>query len=423
MYRYKKYLLPITLVIFFIFGLCIATCTEGSDFHVTIDDNAVEFSEKMGHPYFTDTNRTMVPVRIISENMGYNVDWDNKTQTVYISDGKKNIELQIGKSTAVIDGKTVPIDIQDGKPMDTKATLVPVKGSSRTYVPLRFVSEAMGAEVKYEKKGSTHHIRIVIAKAKTESTDKKLEVHFIDVGQGDSILIKQGRHNMLIDAGDNKYEKTVVAYLKDKGIVKLDYVVGTHPHADHIGGLDAVIDNFEIGKVIIPKVTHTSKTYEDVLLAVKNKNLKITVPNVGDAYGLGDSYFTIVAPNSDKYSSLNNYSVVIYMKFEETSFLFTGDAETLSEKEILAKGQNIKADILKVGHHGSDTSSSVEFLDKVNPDYAIIQVGEDNKYGHPHAEIIEKLNSKGIKIYRNDLNGDIVAISDGQNIDFIIEKN
>lgn len=423
MRKIKKYLILATLITIFSFGLCFITYANESNFEVTINNNLIQFTEEMGFPYFTNTNRTMVPARIISENMGYNVSWDNQTQTVYIKNENKSIELEIGKNTAIVDGKTVPIDVQDGKPMDTKAILVPVKGSSRTYVPLRFVSEAMGAEIKYENKNSVHHIEIIITKNKDPKAEKNLEVHFIDVGQGDSILIKQDKNNMLIDAGDNKYEKPVVAYLKNIGVTELNYVIGTHPHADHIGGLDAVINSFDIGKVIMPKVTHTSKTYEDVLLAVESKNLKITPPVVGDTYKLGDAIFTIIAPNSEKYSDLNNYSIVIKMKYGENILLFTGDAETLSEKEILENGQSIKADILKIGHHGSYTATSIEFLDRVDPDYAVIQVGKDNKYGHPHIEIIERLEDKKIVIYRNDINGNIIAICDGKNIEFIVEKS
>lgn len=422
MRKHKKFFVLITFAIIMLLSFSMTTCATESPFNVTINNEVVEFTEEMGYPYFTETNRTMVPVRIVSENMGYEVDWDNKTQTVFISNNNKKIELQIGKSTATINGKSVPIDVQDGKPVDTKTSLVPVKGSSRTYVPLRFVSEAMGAEVLYEKINAVHNISIVFEKNKKEAWEQSLEVHYIDVGQGDAILIKQDEYNMLIDAGDNKYEKTVVAYLKDKGVTKLDYVIGTHPHADHIGGLDAVIDSFDIGKIIMPKVTHTSKTYEDVLIAIKNKGLKISSPIIGGNYELGEATFTIIAPNGEKYKDYNNYSVVLRMEFGENSFLFTGDAETLSEKEILNNKHKVEAQVLKVGHHGSNTSTSIGFLDAVNPEYAIIQVGADNKYGHPNIEIINRLEEHKIKIFRNDLHGDIILISDGENLEFIKAK-
>ena len=272
---------------------------------------------------------------------------------------------------------------------------MPTKDSSRTYVPLRFVSESMGAEVEYDRKDGVHHIQIHV--------EGNLEVHFIDVGQGDAILIKQGEHNMLIDAGDNKYEEFIVNYLKENEITKLDYVIGTHPHADHIGGLDAVIDAFDIGKIIMPKVTHTTKIFEDVLISIKNKGLKITNPNVGDNYELGDASFTIVASNSDEYTNLNNYSVVTRMEYGKTSFLFISDAEGVSENEMLDNDHNLEVDVLKVGHHGSDTSTTVKFLDAANSKYTVIQVDKNNKYGHPTADVMDRLEERNIKIYRNEL--------------------
>ncbi len=415
MHKHARKLILVVLILAILAGLNLTAFTggrtEGSQFEVIVDNEKIEFTEELGFPYLTKSNRTMVPVRIISETMGYEVDWEHETQKVLISNGDKNIELEIGKSVASVNGKTVPIDVRDGKPADTKAELVPVKDSSRTYVPLRFVSETMGAGVEYENKEGIHHISINIK-------EKSLEVHFIDVGQGDSILIKQSGHNMLIDAGDNQYKDTVVDYLKKNNITKLDYVIGTHPHADHIGGLDAVINTFDVGKVMMPNVTHTTKTFENVLNAVKNKGLKITIPNVGDNYKLGNASFEIAAPNSDNYASLNDYSIVARMVFGKTSFLFTGDAEGISETEMLENDCNLKSDVLKVGHHGSDTSTGVSFLDTVNPKYAVIQVGEDNKYNHPTTEILDRLKERNITIYRNDLDGTIIAISNGENIKF-----
>ena len=252
--------------------------------------------------------------------------------------------------------------------------------------------------------------------------NENIEVHFIDVGQGDSILIKQGDYSMLFDAGDNQYGNTVVKYLKDNDIKKLDYVFGSHPHADHIGGLDDVIHTFDIGKVIIPKLTHNTKTFEDVVYAVKSKGLKITTPIVGDEYTLGDAKFTILAPNQGTYSNLNNYSIVIRLEFGDNSFVFTGDAESQVETEILNNGYNIQADVLHLGHHGSDTSSSSNFLKAIAPSHAVVSVGIDNKYGHPESSVINRLIEQNIEIYRTDLHGTIIATGNGESIVFTTKE-
>ncbi|HHY77026.1 MAG TPA: MBL fold metallo-hydrolase [Clostridiales bacterium] len=245
-----------------------------------------------------------------------------------------------------------------------------------------------------------------------------LQVHFIDVGQADCIFIKTDDKTMLIDAGNNADSKTVVEYIKSQNIDKLDFVVGTHPHEDHIGGLDAVIESFDIGTIYMPRAMNTTKTFEDVLNAISKKGLKVTTPVSGTTVYFGKASFTILAPNSDNYDELNNYSIVIKLNHGNNSFMFTGDAEEISEKEMINKDYDLSADVLKVAHHGSNTSTTEEFLDKVNPQYAVICVGKDNKYGHPHKETIDLLNKKGIKIYRTDESGTIIAFSDGKSIYF-----
>lgn len=245
-----------------------------------------------------------------------------------------------------------------------------------------------------------------------------LKIYFIDVGQADSILLEQNGKFMLIDAGNNDDSELVVNYLKEKGVQKLDYVIATHTHEDHIGGLDTVINNFDQDKIMFPKVTSTTKTFEDFVIAVKGKNKKLYAPKSGEKFTFADSTFEVLAPNSDSYEDGNNYSIVIKLTYKEKSFLFTGDAEKISENEILTKGYNLKSDLIKIGHHGSSSSTSDKFLKSVNPDYAVICVGKDNSYNHPNKSVMARLKKYGIKVYRTDEQGSITVISDGKNITF-----
>ena len=249
-----------------------------------------------------------------------------------------------------------------------------------------------------------------------------LEIHFIDVGQADCILIKNNGKAMLIDAGNNDDAALVKKYLKEQKITKLDYVIGTHPHEDHIGSLDVVIKNFDIETIIMPNKVNTTKTFEDVIEAIEKKKLSITEAKVGDKYTLGDAEFVILAPNKD-YDDNNNVSVVIRLVYGENSFMLTGDAEELSEKDILKTGLTLKSDVLKFGHHGSSTSTSIEFLEAVSPKYGVLLCGVDNSYGHPHRETLDKISKYKIETYRTDEQGTIILTSDGKNISWKTEKN
>lgn len=224
-----------------------------------------------------------------------------------------------------------------------------------------------------------------------------LAVHYIDVGQGDSILAESDGHYMLIDAGENDQAGTVISYLKAQGVTKLDYVIGTHPHSDHIGGLDKVIDTFPVDKVILPPVEHTTKTFEDVLVSIASRGLKITKPTPGDSYDLGDASFTILSPVKDYGSDLNNWSVGVRLTYGDNSFVMCGDAEKQAEEDIIKNGAVLKADVLKAGHHGSSTSTSDAFLKKVSPSWVVIQCGKGNSYGHPHKETMEKLTKRAAR--------------------------
>lgn len=252
-------------------------------------------------------------------------------------------------------------------------------------------------------------------------TNENIKIHFIDVGQGDSIFIElPNNETMLIDAGESSKEEVVSEYINTLGYNKINYVIGTHPHSDHIGGLAHIINSFNIEKIYMPKALSTSKTYENLLNTIYKNNKNIITAKAGIKIIDEDNLkINILAPNNNNYSNLNNYSVVIKINYKSKSFLFMGDAEILSENEILT---DVSADIIKIGHHGSDTSSSESFLSKVNPKYAIIMVGENNKYNHPNQTILDRLERNNIITYRTDLNGNIVITSDGNEINVEVSR-
>ena len=248
-----------------------------------------------------------------------------------------------------------------------------------------------------------------------------LKVHYLDVGQGDSIFVElPNNETMLIDAAESYQSENIINYLKNLNYQKIDYVIGTHPHTDHIGGLKDIINTFEIGKIYMPKVVSTTKTYESLLMAIKDKNLKINTAKAGTSIIDTDALkINILAPNNSTYTELNNYSVVTKITYGTTKFLFMGDAEKLSENEIK---ENVTADVIKIGHHGSNTSSSIDFIKKVNAKYGIISVGLNNKYNLPKEETITNWENSGTKIYLTSTNGTIRASSDGTNIKIESEK-
>lgn len=246
---------------------------------------------------------------------------------------------------------------------------------------------------------------------------KTMEVHFLDVGQGDATLVTCDGHAMLIDAGDDTKGTAIQNYLKKQNIKSLDYLILTHPDADHIGGAPVIITKFDISNVFVSNFEKDNKTYRKLIQALDDKRLKALTPAVKSKYSLGNAEFTILAPN-DIYDTPNDSSIALLLKNGENTFLFTGDAEAEAEKDILSTGIDISADVYQVGHHGSKSSTSRNFLRTVNPSYAVISCGEGNSYGLPHAETLNSLRIYGVAVYRTDEAGAIIATSDGKTISF-----
>ena len=246
-------------------------------------------------------------------------------------------------------------------------------------------------------------------------SQEPLEVHYIDVGQGSATLLKSGRHAMLIDTGDSDQGTKIQLYLTKQGVENLDYLVLTHPDADHIGGAPVIITKFGIGQLFLSNYEKDNKTTQKVRDAMQYKGLTASDCQVGDTYTLGNASFTILAPVKE-YADSNNASIVIMVQNGNNRFLFTGDCEAEAEADLIASGADLSADVYLAGHHGSDTASSQAFMDAVSPTYAVISCGEGNSYGHPHAEVLNRFRSMGIQVFRTDEQGSVVAESDGTGI-------
>lgn len=258
--------------------------------------------------------------------------------------------------------------------------------------------------------------------AHTVDPNAKLIVHFIDVGQGDCTLLESDDEFVLIDAGERDYGDEVADYINEQGADELKYIIATHPHSDHVGGLRKVIDEIDAENFITVETDCATNTWTKTLDAVEKHKINYIDAVPGDTYTVGSASFTILAPLSDSYDGYNSYSVVTKVTCGSISFMLTGDAEKDSEYEMVASGADLKADVLKCGHHGSSTSTTAKFLKAVNPSYAVISCGKNNEYGHPHKETMQKLNALGCQILRTDEMGTIVASTDGVTLSFSTAK-
>jgi len=255
--------------------------------------------------------------------------------------------------------------------------------------------------------------------ADSEAAAKPFSAHFIDVGQGECCLIQTEYGNLLIDAGERPNAQKVVAYLRGRGVEKLDYVIATHPHSDHIGGLPEILATFEVTAIILPRLTEkntpATQTYELLLRAIRDSGTKAIAAVPGGVYSLGELKLYILGPISQS-SDMNNMSVTARVVYQKTAFLFTGDAEGSVERELLAGGGVLSAAVLSAGHHGSKTSSTENFLAAVRPEMAVISSGRENSYGHPDQLALDRLAAAGARVLRTDVCGTIVVGSDGESL-------
>lgn len=251
-----------------------------------------------------------------------------------------------------------------------------------------------------------------------------MSVHFINVGAADGIYINCADVNVVIDAGDFTLTNTALEYLQRQGVHKLNLAMCSHPHLDHIGGMPDILKTMDVDRFIMPVLPESilpiTKSYNDILDILQSKSIKVEKPIAGDTFSIGELKFEIFAPLSD-YDNVNNYSVVVKMSFGKVSFLFTGDAQMESERDMISKGYDVSADVLKVGHHGSKTSTSGEFLKKVSPKYAVISSAPE-PHGHPHKVIVNRLTAAKVNVLRTDTEGTIVCTTDGENIKVTTEQ-
>lgn len=360
--------------------------------------------------------------KTVAYSVSYNANGGKQAPKKQIKrSAKKKVVIRLSKKRPVRKGfifqKWNTKKTGKGKSYKPGAKVTLKRGSRKLYLYAMWkkVSSTSGTQKALEAK------RVPAVNTGEDSTGgsakpTSLEVHFIDVGQGDATLIICDGEAMLIDAGENDKGTAIQKYLMTKDVKTLKYVIGTHPHSDHIGGLDVVITKFNVGTLFMPAITADTRTYDDVIQAAKYKSLKITNPTSGTTYGLGSATFQIVSTGKTYTDNLNNDSICIRLTHGSNSFLFVGDAEEEEELDMVNAGYTLKSDVYKAAHHGSRTGSVERFMNAVTPTYAVISCGEGNEYGHPHAAVLNTLRQMGVKTFRTDEQGTIVCTSDGKSL-------
>ena len=347
--------------------------------------------------------RTMVPVRAIFEAMGAEVTWDGQTQCALAKKGAATVKMTLGSTALWVDGQVKTMDVS------------PAVVNGRTLAPAKYVAESFGYKVIWDE--ATKSVWI------TENTDTVLTVHFLDVGQADAALVESDGTYLLIDGGNVADSDLIYAYLSKLGVTDLDYVVGTHAHEDHMGGLSGALTKAKVGKIYAPSAGSDAAFYTNFKNLAAKQGLSLQVPEKNESFALGNARVTLMTPAQKDPDNLNNTSILVKVVCGSTSFLFTGDAEREEEQDILSQNLDLDATVLKAGHHGSDTSSSYVFLREVMPEYVVISVGKNNSYGHPGEDALSRFRDAGAKVYRTDMQGDITFESDGTALTVATSKN
>ena len=386
----KKTFRSVLFVLVFALAVFMLSYAAYADFNLEIYVDSQKLESEFD-PFIEDGS-TYVPLRAVAEKLGADISWDSERRTAVTVKDDVTAELSSEKSSIYRNGEEVKIGRN------------PKIINDRMYVPLRAIAESFGYTVSYD--GLRRIINI--------SSGSLLKVHFLDCDQADSSFLElpDGKC-MLIDAGEKSFGQELVKFIKDAGYNKIDYVVATHPHADHIGGMAEVLNNFEVDTFFMPEKTHNTKTFEDMLRALEKNGCEAVFIGQGDMLFDGEVKCVCLSPNEKEYVRLNNYSAVLRLSYRDVSILFSADAEQDSEAQMLASGLELDSDILKVGHHGSLTSSSEEYIDAVSPEVAVISVGKNNEYGFPAQHVLDMFGGRDTKVYRTDIHGNINLLTDG----------
>ncbi|MHC1723967.1 MAG: stalk domain-containing protein [Aminipila sp.] len=384
------------------------TITFAGNIGIDINGTKVSFTDNTGAPFVDSANRTQVPLRVTMEKYGCQVAWDQTAQIATVTKDNNKVEIPIGQKYIVVNGNKQAID--------TAAQVV----NNRTYLPIRAVLEAFGANISWNQATQTVEVKNASGQVKTEiATLPEVKVHFIDVGQGDSIFIDAGEFEILIDAGPKSAGQKVANYIKPYVDGELDLVVATHEHEDHIGGLPAVLAAYTVGTIEDNGRTADTSIYKEYINAVNNQiknnhtfhfTLK-ELNNMGTQINAENTLNYKVLQMQGQYSDPNNNSLVSMLTYKDVNILFMGDAEQEVEKSNLSTFKDV--DVLKAGHHGSDTASSTEFLKVTKPETVIVSCATGNTYKHPHLAALQRFSGLNAKVYGTEKSGNIVLTTNG----------